>query len=169
MKIIRMIPLILIVSMVYLTSAPVQVASLETCNTPTETVTITSPLIENRFDKTEIAFSKNTCVELIFVNDQPESTLTPHDFVVDSADGLTGGINLKPAGGGTESITFMTPDKDITYEFYCAVPTHREIGMEGELIIGAGSSTEDDNPGFGLMLSFIALSAMLVTLLRRRR
>ena len=40
----------------------------------------------------------------------------------------------------------MTPDEDVTLEFHCHVPTHEQLGMLGELIVGKGGKKEPALP-----------------------
>lgn len=53
-----------------------------------------------------------------------------HDFVIDELDVNSGII----AEGDTMEITIPT-DKPGTYEYYCSVGQHRQLGMVGTLII----------------------------------
>jgi len=53
-----------------------------------------------------------------------------HDFVIDEFNVKTPQI----AEGKTADVTF-TPDKSGTFEFYCSVGKHREMGMKGSLIV----------------------------------
>lgn len=53
-----------------------------------------------------------------------------HDWVVDEFNAQT-----KQLGeGGTETITFVA-DKTGTFEYYCSVGQHRQMGMVGQLIV----------------------------------
>ena len=47
-------------------------------------------------------------------------------------------FTLEFTGRGVKSLRFVTPDEDITLEFHCHVPTHEQLGMLGELIVGKG-------------------------------
>ena len=53
-----------------------------------------------------------------------------HDWVVDAFNAATKQINT----GGSSSVDFKA-DKTGTFEFYCSVGTHRQMGMVGKLII----------------------------------
>ncbi|MEK7584165.1 MAG: cupredoxin domain-containing protein [Patescibacteria group bacterium] len=53
-----------------------------------------------------------------------------HDWVVDEFDARTARVNT----GGTSSIQFKA-DKTGTFEFYCSVGQHRQMGMVGRLIV----------------------------------
>lgn len=53
-----------------------------------------------------------------------------HDFVI--AELNVGSDTV--SGGQTTTVTF-TPDKTGTFEFYCSIGRHREMGMKGQLIV----------------------------------
>ncbi len=52
--------------------------------------------------------------------------------------GLNPMFALEFTGRGIKSLRFVTPDEDVTLEFHCHVPTHEQLGMLGELIVGKG-------------------------------
>ena len=59
-----------------------------------------------------------------------ENTHTaPHSFDVDELNVHVG------AAPGEQSLVLFTPTTPGTYTYYCAVPGHRELGMEGTLIV----------------------------------
>jgi len=47
---------------------------------------------------------------------------------------------LEFSGPGTSSARFVTPDQDVTLAFHCHVPTHEEMGMQGEIVVGRGGT-----------------------------
>ena len=51
-----------------------------------------------------------------------------HTFVIDE-------LNIKEQISDGKKFAFITPDKPGTYAFYCDVGSHRELGMEGTLIV----------------------------------
>jgi plastocyanin len=53
-----------------------------------------------------------------------------HDWVVDEFNAATEQVNT----GGSTSVTFVA-DKAGTFEYYCSVGQHREMGMFGQLIV----------------------------------
>lgn len=59
-----------------------------------------------------------------------------HDFVIEDVDGQDLDV-VHADPGETETGTFTIDDAG-TYEFYCAVPGHREAGMDGTLEVVAG-------------------------------
>ncbi len=56
-----------------------------------------------------------------------------HDFVV---DGIAGAATARVSDGQSASVTFVA-DKAGTYEFYCSVGNHRQMGMVGKFIVEA--------------------------------
>ncbi len=52
--------------------------------------------------------------------------------------GLNPMFVLEFTGREVKSLRFVTPDEDITLEFHCHIPTHEQLGMLGELIVGKG-------------------------------
>ncbi len=77
------------------------------------------------FKPNEIRVKKGQQVTINFTNSGGL-----HDFVIDEFDVATKQLQA----GGKESITF-TPDKVGTFEFYCSVGQHRQMGMKGNLIV----------------------------------
>lgn len=58
-----------------------------------------------------------------------------HTFMV---PGLNPMFAMEFAGPATRRARFVTPDKDVTLEFHCHVPSHEKMGMMGRLIVGGG-------------------------------
>lgn len=56
-----------------------------------------------------------------------------HDFTSDDAGAHIGGEPGETAVGG-----FTAPDEPGEYEFWCSVGNHRQLGMEGTLVVTAG-------------------------------
>lgn len=52
-----------------------------------------------------------------------------HDFVSDALH-----VKSETISGGTTTVEF-TPDKTGTFEFYCSIGQHRQMGMKGKLIV----------------------------------
>jgi uncharacterized cupredoxin-like copper-binding protein len=61
-----------------------------------------------------------------------------HTFDIDELDVQTGDV----ASGGSIMFQFFTGEPG-TYEFYCAIPGHRDAGMVGTLIVEASSASEE--------------------------
>jgi plastocyanin len=55
----------------------------------------------------------------------------PHDFVVDEAHAHVGGEEGETVTGG-----FTAPGEPGEYAFYCSIGNHRQLGMEGTLVVG---------------------------------
>jgi plastocyanin len=54
-----------------------------------------------------------------------------HDFVIDEADAHIGGEDGETAVGG-----FTAPEEPGEYTYYCSVANHRDLGMQGTLVVG---------------------------------
>lgn len=78
-----------------------------------------------KFDVTNISVNKGDTVKIVFKNAQGM-----HDWVIDEFNART---KVLPAGQ-SETITFVA-DKTGTFEYYCSVGSHREMGMKGTLTV----------------------------------
>lgn len=58
-------------------------------------------------------------------------------------DGTTVGTADNPMKPGTSGQVTFIPSAAGTYYYICAVPGHRELGMEGKIIVAAGSGGEE--------------------------
>jgi len=108
-----------------------------TTSTPTSTTTSSSVLTTSgittvtvtgknfSYSPNEIKVKKGDTVKVVFQN-----TGGFHDFVIDEFSLKTATI----ADGQSETVEF-TADKTGTFEFYCSVGTHRQMGMKGNLIV----------------------------------
>ncbi|MCH8169276.1 MAG: multicopper oxidase domain-containing protein [Proteobacteria bacterium] len=96
-------------------------------------------------------------IELVFENEDD----VRHAFMI---PGLNPMAVAEFTGPGSRSISFVTPDEDVTLEFHCHVETHERMGMAGRMIVGAGSPAgamsgpAEAEPGkryvgFGVLLS----------------
>lgn len=83
-----------------------------------------------KYDTSEISVNLGDTVRITFKNS--EGT---HDFVLDEFNIRTDIVNA----GEEETIEFLA-DKLGTFEYYCSVGTHRQMGMKGNLIV-LGSAT----------------------------
>lgn len=77
------------------------------------------------YDLKEIKVKKGDKVRINFVNDEGY-----HDWVLDEFKVATQKYNA----GGKETVEFVA-DKTGTFEYYCSVGKHREMGMKGNLIV----------------------------------
>lgn len=78
-----------------------------------------------KFVPNKIEVKKGNTVEIVFKNSQGY-----HDFVIDEFSVRT----TQMQAGNTETITFVA-DKVGSFEYYCSVGTHRQMGMVGTLIV----------------------------------
>ncbi len=77
------------------------------------------------FSPTEIVVNQGDTVRINFTNSGGF-----HDLVIDEFNARTKQL----ADGGKETIEFVA-DKTGTFEYYCSVGKHREMGMVGNLIV----------------------------------
>ena len=77
------------------------------------------------YDVTEIKVKKGDKVRIVFKNAEGF-----HDLKIDEFSLAT----AKLAAGGEETLEF-TADKAGTFEYYCSVGKHRQMGMKGNLIV----------------------------------
>lgn len=78
-----------------------------------------------KFDQKEIRVKKGDTVKIMLTN-----TGGNHDWKVDEFNAATEIIGE----GGTAEVEFVA-DKVGTFEYYCSVGTHRQMGMVGNLIV----------------------------------
>jgi uncharacterized cupredoxin-like copper-binding protein len=77
------------------------------------------------FDQAELTAKVGETVALRLEN--PHAA--PHSFDIDE-------LNVHvPASAGKQALVMFQPTQPGTYTFYCAVPGHREAGMEGKLVV----------------------------------
>ncbi|MFZ2555589.1 MAG: cupredoxin domain-containing protein [Minisyncoccia bacterium] len=77
------------------------------------------------FSPGNLTVKKGDRVKITFVNDAGT-----HDLVVDGYEARTQIIK----GGARETIEFVA-DKAGSFEYYCSVGSHRQMGMKGTLIV----------------------------------
>jgi plastocyanin len=77
------------------------------------------------FSMGEIKVKKGDTVTINF-----SSTDGFHDWVVDEFDAATERVNP-----GSDTSVIFVADKTGTFEYYCSVGTHRQLGMVGNLIV----------------------------------
>ena len=78
-----------------------------------------------KFNPTQIRVKVNQPVTIKLNNTQGI-----HNFAIDEFNVKTKVVN----GVGTDTVTF-TPTKKGTFEYYCSVGNHRQMGMVGSLIV----------------------------------
>lgn len=103
--------------------------STDSATAASETVAMTKDIVVTgsnfSFDPKEIRVKKGTTVKVTFKN---ASGL--HDFVLQEFTVAT----KKLQGGQEETVTFVA-DKTGSFEYFCSVGNHREMGMKGMLIV----------------------------------
>ncbi len=60
-----------------------------------------------------------------------------HNISFEGFDALSEDV----VGQGNSVVLEFTPDKEGTFAYFCAIPGHRQAGMEGKFIVGSGNST----------------------------
>ncbi|HBU06957.1 MAG TPA: hypothetical protein DEB09_02645 [Candidatus Magasanikbacteria bacterium] len=89
------------------------------------TKTFTVKANNYKFDQTNIIVNQGDEVEIVFVNQEGF-----HDFVLDEFNARTKQLTAN----NSETIKFIA-DKVGTFEYYCSVGKHRQMGMVGKLIV----------------------------------
>jgi len=100
-----------------------KVTETETVVSPDQTISVEGG--EFYFKPNEIKVKKGQTIKILF-NDVKGF----HDFVIDEFNVKTPQIK-EP---NTAEVTFVA-DKAGSFEFYCSVGKHREMGMKGKLIV----------------------------------
>lgn len=88
-------------------------------------------LVSGAYTPTTVRVPANSTVELTFVNDEQNPTVS-HDLVVEGIEGASTSV-LEP-GETSDPITFDV-DAPMETKFFCSLGNHRENGMEGDFII----------------------------------
>lgn len=78
-----------------------------------------------KLDPPEITVNEGDTVRIIYVSDD-----IGHNLVIDEFNVRTNVIS----GGTSETLQF-TADKKGTFDIYCSVGQHRDLGMEGKIIV----------------------------------
>jgi plastocyanin len=119
------------------TTAPTPTTTTPTTTAPPPTATSDVVLSDFAFSPRSIAASPGT-VNLTVRN----TGQVPHTFTV---DGL---VNASLQPGETKTLTFQATDG--TYQIYCAMPGHPDLGMTGTLVVGSagpgGTGTTTTTP-----------------------
>lgn len=139
MPIIIIVILLLVAGVYYFRTNPVSTTPIE------ETVVMDSePVVESeaveasgqvvelmvvagnfKYDKTEIVANLGDTVRITFKNDEGM-----HDFVLDEF-----GVKTSVIKAGEIEVVEFVADKAGTFEYYCSVGSHREMGMVGSLVV----------------------------------
>ena len=91
-----------------------------------QTVTIDTRSKNFEFDVTNITVNQGDTVVINLTNDEGV-----HDWKIDEFNAQTAVLD---AAGQTDSISFVA-DQAGTFEFYCSIPGHRQLGMVGTLTV----------------------------------
>lgn len=94
--------------------------------TQAQTVTIDISSENFEFDVENITVNKGDTVVINLTNDEGV-----HDWVIDEFDAKTDVLDTQ---GQTDSVSFVA-DQSGTFEYYCSVPGHRQLGMVGTLTV----------------------------------
>ncbi len=78
-----------------------------------------------KFEPSQMTVNKGDTVKITFQNSGGK-----HDFVIDEFNVETEDIN----GGENTAVTFVA-DKTGSFEYYCSVGNHRQMGMKGTLTV----------------------------------
>ncbi len=100
---------------------------------PAPTPPVSSPSVKEitvtgsnfKFDPAEIKVKKGDTVKITFVNSSGF-----HDWVLDEFN-----VKTKQFMGPGQEIVEFVADKAGSFEYYCSVGTHRQMGMKGKLIV----------------------------------
>ncbi len=98
--------------------------------------TIATPAVKNftvtasnfKFSPAELRVKRGETVRVTLIN-----AAGTHDWKLDQFPGVATKILQ---AGQSETVEFVA-DKVGTFEYYCSVGTHRQMGMQGNLIVGA--------------------------------
>jgi uncharacterized cupredoxin-like copper-binding protein len=80
---------------------------------------------EYEFTPTDVTIPADTPTDILLVNEG----IVEHDWTIDELD-----IEIYAAAG--ESATATLTAAAGTYDIYCSIPGHRDLGMEGVLNVG---------------------------------
>src|SRR5581483_6421859 len=99
--------------------------STTTVITGTNTKSFTIHGQDFSFSPNQISVNKGDTVKITFVSDNGS-----HDLVVDGYNARTNVLTT----GKSQTITFLA-DKAGSFQFYCSVGNHRQMGMTGTLVV----------------------------------
>ncbi|OGY69309.1 MAG: hypothetical protein A3B94_01110, partial [Candidatus Jacksonbacteria bacterium RIFCSPHIGHO2_02_FULL_43_10] len=100
-------------------------STTDTIVTQAETKTFTINASNFTFSLSEIKVKQGDTVKIVFQNNDGV-----HDWVIDEFNARTKQIKAD----ATDTVEFIA-DKAGTFEYYCSVGKHRELGMKGTLIV----------------------------------
>lgn len=95
-----------------------------------------------KYNESSLNAPKNTCIKIILHN----TDIKDHTFRIDAdATNVVYYFNLYTNPGETNSSNFLTPNKAMSIQYYCAEPNHKANGMVGTLIISNLESSSSSN------------------------
>ena len=104
------------------------------------------------------ASSAATISETEFKLNPSSPSITPGGTITVKNDGATthaleietpkGEVRIKPLAPG-KSATIKAPDKAGTYDMYCPIDHHKQMGMTGKLKVGSGGGTSGGGTSTG--------------------
>ena len=136
------------------------------CDTPAKTYYV-GTAVNDHYNVSTLNADKNTCIAIVFHN----SDAVDHTFRIDadSANSVAY-FNLYTDPGATVQRNFMTPNKDMSIEFYCAETGHLAKGMKGTLVVGSASTGGSSTPGFdAISLLFGLVAAVSIVTVYKKK
>lgn len=132
-------------------SLPLTEATANQCDNPTVNLLLGTTPTGTKYNESTLNAPLNTCVKITFQNTDTKD----HTFRIDadSANNVTY-FNIYTNPGDTNTSNFMTPNKAMSIQYYCAEPNHKDQGMVGTLVVGGSSGS---SPGFDALSLFVAL------------
>ncbi len=137
------------------------------CHNPTQTVVIGTAAEGKLFNVTEVKVDKGACVMIMFVNTQDAE----HDLAVHFPNG-TEYFGLHIVGNGTmqmKMINALMPNEDTVLPYWCTVEDHKEQGMTGEIIVGAGLTSAQERAPFVDIITAIFTMFMVMVWKKKQR
>jgi uncharacterized cupredoxin-like copper-binding protein len=110
----------------YPAAPPAKTAESTATSAPAEPNTYHVEMVDTAFVETNLVVPANTDITINVTN----TGVGAHTFDIDELDVHSGEV----AAGDSKTLTFNT-GSPAEYEYYCAVPGHREAGMVGKLTV----------------------------------
>ena len=151
----------------------------EHCTAPDKQVVVGVQIGVTKFNVSTINVNKGECFTIVFQN--LDSSME-HDLVIDEVGGGNHSVidanhngpnidhvdfdsagptvNYGYGANGINKFNVQAPNVDATFQYYCDVAGHKEGGMYGSLIVGAGATGSSSNtPGFEIIPTMFAIFA----------
>ena len=114
-----------------------RVETLSQCSSPTVSLAIKEINSQNSYNTSTLSAPVNSCVKITLVN----ADFNEHTFTIENITYF----NVYAASGSSSSDTLITPNTNVTLNFFCAVPGH-ESTEHGIFIVGTGNQTTSSTP-----------------------